>query len=336
MVELSTGDDVARPSGPRRRQRRTMDTSRPFTRQQAQAAGITRRQLDGPSYRTLLRGVYLGAHATVDLSVWIAGALLLLPSDAVVSHTTAVRLYGFDPPGRHGLEFSTNSGVRCRVPGIVLHRRKWTLHPREVAGFWTTGPDRTFVDVALRMSLPLLVALGDHLVHHGHTTPEDLRWYAESRHLDGVRRSRRIAPLVKAGAESPRESMLRMMLRFARLPEPELNVNILDELGRFIARGDLVFRRWMVVVEYDGRHHMTDSAQWQHDLIRRERLEAAGWTVIVVTASDMARPPTVPQRVYRALVAKGYRGPAPVTSWQWMTWFAPSTQDVVTLTRRSA
>ncbi len=97
-----------------------------------------------------------------------------------------------------------------------------------------------------------------------------------------------------------------------------------------------MFRRWMAVVGYDGRHHMTDSAQWQHDLIRRARLEAAGWTVIVVTAADMARPHTVPHRVHRELVANGYRDPAPVTSGQWMKWFAPSTQDVVTLTRRSA
>ncbi|WP_229054047.1 DUF559 domain-containing protein [Aeromicrobium sp. Leaf350] len=299
-----------------------MDPSRPFTVAQAAELGLTRKQLRSRRFRRLLRGVYISADVEPTFALWIQAALLVLPGDAVVSHTSAMRLYGFEGRRRGILEFSTNTSAHTSLPEIVLHRRRWQLHPREVDGFWTTGPDRTFVDVAARTALPELVAFGDHLVHAGHTTTDDLRWYADSRHLDGVRKARRVAPLVRKGAESPPESTLRVMLRFGRLPEPEVNGVVLDEDGGFLARGDLVYRRWKVIVEYDGRHHLTDLRTWVHDLRRRELLEAAGWTVIVITASDLRTPATVPSRVYAALVAHGYRGPSPVMSSQWLRWFS--------------
>ncbi|MEG9225912.1 DUF559 domain-containing protein [Aeromicrobium sp. Sec7.5] len=289
----------------------------------AAAHGLSRRALRHPRFRRLLRGVYISADATLTLTIWLQAALLVLPPDAVVSHTSAMRLYGFEPRRRGFLEFSTNTGATTKLQQIVLHRRRWQLHPREVGAFWATGPDRTFVDVAARSPLPELAAFGDHLVHHRLTTPDDLRWYADSRHLDGVRRARRVSRLVVEGAESVRESYLRMMLWFARLPRPEVNGVILDASGEFLARGDLVLRRWKVVVEYDGRHHLHDLKQWQHDLRRRERLEAEGWTIIVVTAADFRQPQLIPVRVHEALVNHGYHGPAPVLSVQWRRWFTP-------------
>jgi very-short-patch-repair endonuclease len=298
-----------------------MDTSRPFTTAQAHAAGITSRVLAGPRFRPLFRGTHVSADVTPTFHTWVAAALLVLPPDAAASHSTAMRLYGIDPPDLSHLEFSTNTRHPRRIPGLVLHRRRGTLHPRLVQALPVLGPDRTFVDMARRLPLPRLVALGDHLVNRGFTTVEDLRWYADSRHLDGVRRARRIAPLVQPGVESPRETIVRLMLRFARLPEAEVNGVIADADGQFIARGDLVLRQWKVIVEYDGVHHLRDPRAWAHDLRRRELLEAEGWTVIVITSADLDRPTAVVTRVHEALVRHGYVGPRPVHSALWTHWF---------------
>ncbi|MCK5891285.1 DUF559 domain-containing protein [Aeromicrobium sp.] len=298
------------------------DVHRPFTTAQARAAGISRASLSGPRFRSLFHGVHVAADVELDLLTRIEGARLVLPRDAAVSHSTAMRLHGFDRPGHPALEFSTNTRHQRRLPGVTVHRRRGTLHPRTVHGVPTLGPDRTFVDVALLLRLPDLVAFGDHLVHRGLTTVDDLRWYVESRHLDGVRRARRVAPLVRAGAESPPESIVRLLLRFARLPEPEVNGVVHDASGEFLARGDLVYRRWKVIVEYDGIHHERDPRTRQHDIRRRELLEADGWIVIVVTAKDLSRPDSVPARVHAALVRHGYPGPAPVQSLLWTHWFA--------------
>lgn len=100
-----------------------------------------------------------------------------------------------------------------------------------------------------------------------------------------------------------RESLLRFELVAGGLPEPEVNVDILDRAGRFLGRGDLVYRRQRVVVEYDGWYHERDARQRRKDILRRERLEAAGWRVIVVTALDMHAPKDVVARVAAALTA---------------------------------
>ena len=58
--------------------------------------------------------------------------------------------------------------------------------------------------------------------------------------------------LVRPGSESPKETELRLLLIRGGLPEPELNVDVVGKNGRFIGRGDLVYRRHKVLVEYDG------------------------------------------------------------------------------------
>lgn len=86
-----------------------------------------------------------------------------------------------------------------------------------------------------------------------------------------------------------------------------MNVDVHDEHGGWIARGDLVYRRWKVLVEYDGWQHERDAAQRQWDHLRREQLDAAGWRVIVVTIEDMKRPWMVVARVRQALRQSGCR-----------------------------
>ena len=120
------------------------------------------------------------------------------------------------------------------------------------------------------------------------------------------------ATLVRNRVDSVRETDVRLTLVACRLPEPETNGVIRDDRGRFLARGDLVYRRWKLVIEYDGWHHERDAEQRSKDIHRRERLEAAGWRVIVVTYNDMSHPISVVARVWEALTLAGYIGSAPV------------------------
>ncbi len=165
----------------------------------------------------------------------------------------------------------------------------------------TLGPRRTFVDCATVLSQRDLLAAGDWLVFNGLLDLLDLRSYVIESHLDGVRRARRIAPMVRERAASVYESYVRWDLIAAGLPEPEVNVDIHDDHGVWLARGDLVYRRWKVLVEYDGWQHERDAAQRQADHLRRERLEAAGWRLIVITIEDMRTPGIVVTRVRQAL-----------------------------------
>jgi hypothetical protein len=294
--------------------------SRPFTTAEARARGLPDKTLAGRRFRRLFRGVWICADLDLTLGLRIQAARLVLPPDAVVSHTTALALLGvdcIDDP----LHFSTNTDLRTRQAGIVLHRRMGQLHPGIVDGVPTVGPDRAFLDSAGLLGHLDLVRAGDTLIRQRHTTLDRLRRYVNERHLDGALRARRAARDVRAGVDAVTETDTRMLLRFARLPEPEVNGRILNSDGLAIARGDLVYRAYRVIVEYDGWHHERDAKQRQKDHLRRERLEAAGWTVIVITAKDMKNPLGIVRRVHAALVAGGYRGPAPIMSSTWHLWF---------------
>jgi very-short-patch-repair endonuclease len=314
-----------------------LDTTRPFTRSQARLAGITDAQLRGRRFRRLFRGVHIDAHVDVTPALWMHAALVAGPSDAVISHLTALWLYGLELRRLLPLHVSTRTRTHTRQAGIQAHQRSAPISARSVGGVAVTSPLRTLVDIATKVTTIELVQAAEHLIHRRLTTSEEIAEYAMARHLDGVRRLRRVLGLIREGVESPRESTLRLMIVFARLPEPRCNVDIHDGGGRFIARGDLVYETYRLVVEYDGWYHERSAAQRQRDLGRRERLEAAGWRVIVVTSDDMRKPEMLIARIHQALVARGYDGPRPVLSIVWSRWFPSAhTQDVGTYVPESA
>lgn len=296
--------------------------NRPFTTAEARACGLSSTVLKGKRFRRVFRGVWVCSDLLVTLHVRIQAARLVLPADAVVSHPTALALLGVESAPRWPLHFSTNTPLRRWHEGIVLHRRIWRIHPTVFGGLPVVGPDRAFVDSAMVLGHRDLVRAGDELVRLGHTTPEILRHYARERHLDGVVRARRAADQVRAGVDSVAETDVRLLIRFARLPEPEVNGWVFNDAGIAVARGDLVYRAYKVIVEYDGWHHERDARQRQKDHLRRERLEAAGWSVIVITVEDLKNPLGIVRRVHSALVAGGYRGSAPVMSTTWHRWFS--------------
>ena len=287
----------------------------------AEAAGLPRTALRGLRFREITRGVYILSDIPLTFVVRLAAFLLVMPKDAVVSHLSALRLYGFVLGTSVGLEYSTNQHVVTKRKGVVLHRRKGRLTAYEREELPVTGPDRTLIDCATKVSLVQLIQAIEWMIHTGATTLERLWAYAESRHLDGVVRTRRVIPLVRERVESPMETVVRLMLVFARLPEPECNRDIFDAVGNFLARGDMVYFGYKVLIEYDGWQHERDSKQRQHDRERRELLEANGWRVIVVTSEDLKHKEQIPWRAYEALKARGYGGQPPRLNIMWTTWF---------------
>jgi hypothetical protein len=173
------------------------------------------------------------------------------------------------------------------------------------------GADRTFVDAATQLGARELLRVGDWLVATGQSDLVTLRNYVLESHLDGVQLARRMAPLVRERVDSVRESDLRWVVFDSGLPMPETNIPILDEHGVQVAKGDLTYVLWKVLVEYDGWQHERDAKQRQRDHLRRERLEAQGWRLIIVTAEDFRNVRSIAWRVHAALRDRGYTGPPP-------------------------
>jgi very-short-patch-repair endonuclease len=175
---------------------------------------------------------------------------------------------------------------------------------RSVRRYSCTTPVRTAVDIARHEDLPGSVVALDVLLGRGLVHPARL---AEAVAVlptgRGCRRARLAAHLADGRAESPPETVVRVLLRTAGLtPVPQHVVR--DEHGRFVARVDLAFPCQRVAVEYDGAWHGRPG-QLARDRRRLNALVAAGWRVVYLTAADLHDPDAVLAAVATALAERG-------------------------------
>lgn len=282
----------------------------PFTTQQALAAGITYAMLRSAKFEAVYpgRGVWSRARVPRDVRFWLEADRLILPADAALSHTTG--LLAYDVPlstvGRR--HWSTATTERTAMPPS-LHRVVDLGPVRRVRGFRVMDPLRCLQGAASSLCLLDIIRIGDWLLTKKLVTRPELR---ASSKVAGSARVRQAECWMRMGSESFRETSVRTVLHLAGLPEPEVNPNIVDAQRNFVARGDLPYPRWKVLVEYDGWHHERSASQRQEDIERREKLDKLGWRSVVLTSRDHEDPPALINRVWTMLKLQGSRGPAPM------------------------
>ena len=195
--------------------------------------------------------------------------------------------------------------VSPRAPqGVVTHRD--VLLEGEVqtlAGRSVTTPERTAFDIG-RRSLPRTAVAGlDALARATGFKVDDVLSIARCHPgARGLRQLETVLEVVDPGAQSPRESYLRLLLIEAGLPRPRTQIPVLGADGLPIAYLDMGWPDLMVAVEYDGDHHRLDRRQYLKDIRRMELLERLGWLIIRVVVED--RPAEIVRRVQSALEAR--------------------------------
>ena len=88
----------------------------------------------------------------------------------------------------------------------------------------------------------------------------------------GLTQLRRTLDLVDGGAESPYESLTRLLFVRAGFPRPQTQIPVFDEYGVLVAVIDMGWRDYLVGVDFDGAHHWTDPRQRRRDAERYTRL----------------------------------------------------------------
>lgn len=223
---------------------------------------------------------------------------LLRPGEAF-SHETAAALYGL-PVDRRGsaLHVTSPAGLeRARTRGVVGHTSSGRLPIAIRDGLPIVEPAYAWCQLAARHEERDLVAVGDAIVtgprrgrHRsaGLATSEELRaavmaWGRRR----GARRLAAALPRVRIGAESRPETLTRLLLVDADLPEPLLNHPTFVADGR-ILHPDMKYPEWRTLLEYQGDLHRTDRRRWQEDVRRKRAFETVGWHVIDVTSDDIS------------------------------------------------
>jgi very-short-patch-repair endonuclease len=164
---------------------------------------------------------------------------------------------------------------------------------------WTDRA-RTAVDLARRGPLDDAVVLLDQLVQAFVVRLDEVRSaVAALPRCRGSALARQVAALADGLAESPQETRLRLLIRHAGLPAPVAQ-HVVRHDGRFVARVDFGYPEQKLAVEYDGGWH-GGPGQLSRDRARMNRLLAAGWRILFVTAADMWHPEALAARIAAAL-----------------------------------
>jgi hypothetical protein len=265
---------------------------------------LSRYQLQ-TQFRAIYPDVYLARHVAPTLRIRSAAAWLWSGRRGVLGGIAAAALHGSewiddDEP----IELIWRN--QHAPTGILTSKHR--LDEGEVtyvASLPVTTPARTAFDLARRPPIGQAVARLDALKRATPFCAEDVHLLAK-RHSGarGLRQLRAALPLVNAGAASPKETWLRLLLIEAGLPAPETQIPVTAD-HHTLALLDMGWERFKVAVEYDGDQHRTSRSQYVRDIRRLKTLEELGWIVIRVIAED--RPNDVVRSVREALHRRGYR-----------------------------
>ncbi|MDZ7885508.1 MAG: hypothetical protein U5N53_22595 [Mycobacterium sp.] len=230
--------------------------------------------------------------------------------------------------------WSGRRGVIAGVAASALHYAKWVDDdvPIELLGRNTRPPADLIVraeaiagdEVTTVHDIPVTTAaravfdLGRHLdrddavaridalLNRGQVTVDDvlplITRYPHARGMTGLRTA---LGLVDAGADSPRETRLRLALTDAGMRPSGTQIVVRDARGRIIAKVDMGWADLKIAVQYDGGHHQTDRATYVRDQKVNRDLAALGWIVIRVISEDSDA--DVVGRVAAALFRRGWR-----------------------------
>jgi very-short-patch-repair endonuclease len=279
----------------------------PFRGSAAVAAGhLSRRQLAGPRLRRLLPDIYVGAHVAVDHFVWCEAAALLLPDGAAIGGWSALSLYRQDlqPLPDAQVEVVVPPPKRLRAhPRLRVRRSRLASHHIR---HWSRIPATTAVltafDLARWSDLVEAVIGLDALLLNDVVTVAELTAFAKANSaLHGGKLVTDRLRLAARGAESPMETRTRLVLVLGGLPEPVVQYEVHNSLGRMIGRLDLAYPAWKVGIEYEGDRHR-EPDRFRRDVGRLNQLRLAGWTILRFTADDVLRYPGRMVRHVRAVL----------------------------------
>lgn len=311
---------------------------RSFSVAEARSAGITAGRLRSGDLERPFHGVRTPGHTSAQrhphrvkesslepelIEQCRAYQTRMLPGQ-FFSHVTAARLWGAPLPTAftpdeplHVSSFRPRHAPRGR--GVIGHQFAAGSAPLVMRfGLPVADAAASWVQLAGVLAEAEHVVVGDHLVLDPYLfNPSDPRPFTSIDQLaerlrDFRGRGKRAAQLalaqVRAGAESRPETLLRLLLTHAGLPEPLLNQVVRGSRGEFLGRVDMIYPQWRVIVEYDGDQHRTSTAQYERDSTRVDALRRAGFTVIRVRMRGLfVQPEATIVTVRNALHAAGWR-----------------------------
>ncbi|GAB2645480.1 type IV toxin-antitoxin system AbiEi family antitoxin domain-containing protein [Nocardia goodfellowii] len=233
----------------------------------------------------------------------------------VISHQSAAVLHGLpllEPPCRQ-VHATVNRATGGRLTRLLhLHSTRFDADEVTVVdGIRTTTPARTVADLARTTSFCEAVVTGDAAMRTYGLSVDELvgalqRWHRRR----GLSQARQAIFFMDPRSASPGESRSRVAMHLAFLPKPELQTEIRDERGEFIARVNFFLPQHNVIGAFDTESRYGRlPAEQPHD----EAIRSLGGQVVRWTAADLDDFTATAARLRRAIAQAAI---APPPRWQ--------------------
>lgn len=259
----------------------------PFVGSAAVARGEVLKSALRTRYTRAFRDVYVSPGTELTPEVRARAGWLWSRRRGIIAGRSAAALYGakWVSPGEplEMLHSNRNPMAGLKVRTERIEHDEITLH----SGIPVTTLARTALDMGCWYPRDLAVESLDALAASTDLKPADvdllLQRYAGRQ---GVQRARVALELMDAGAQSPKETQLRLMILDDGMPRPATQIPVIDGPGDPFAFLDMGWDDLMVPVEYDGEQHRLNDSQYRWDLRRAERVQRAGWLNVRVSAGE--------------------------------------------------
>ena len=256
------------------------------------------------NYRALFPDVYAPKAAAPSLQRNTEGAWLWSGRNGVIAGRAAAAAHG-----ARWIDDTTPIEMIWRCgrppPGIIVRNERIEADEIvEIASLMVTSPEQTALDIARHLPRELAVRHLDALSQAFGVNAADVLVLADRYpRARGLPFARNALALMDGGAQSPKETSLRLILIDAGLPAPRTQIMVSD--GFNTAFIDMGYDEPMVRLDYDGQQHLTDRDRYVHDIGRAELIERQGWIDIRVVAEHSRR--FILHRVREAFARRGYR-----------------------------
>ncbi|WP_140400654.1 hypothetical protein [Gulosibacter sp. 10] len=276
-----------------------------FTCAEARQLGVSRSRLDAGDLHRPYHGVRTVFRPKSDEERAYALGLAL-PEGHAVSGLLAAKLWGLPLPAGYrerqvDLEvLTTYEGSKIELEGVRTRRIRPDCFQRlELRGIPVVSPMLALVTASRYLDLEWTTVLADALL-----TDSDrynglcfaVRPYLRLDLVDaflkafsriaGMPKVRSAFERARGGVESPMETITRIRLVDAGLPEPVVQHEVVLCDGT-VARPDLGYPHANSYIDYEGDHHSSDRRTFERDLHRARLFERSGLHLIRLTGRDL-------------------------------------------------
>jgi hypothetical protein len=273
--------------------------------------------LEGVQFVRLHKGVYRHRHHVMTFEDHLTAARLALPAGARTTGATRLQEIGLDVGPARPLHFVVEGDLHLVLEGVFLHRTV-LMPPHDDDG---VSVEAAFVAYCASARVIDAIKAGSVLLEKCEMSVDALAALLDEQPWRrGVAETRWVLPHLDARCRSLPEAELVAMIRFAGLPEPEVNRTLV--LGEGVeVTPDLWWPAYDGVVEYEGAQHQEDRDQYVADIDRYVVYRRRGTRYRQVTRERMRAPKDVARHVHELLLEGGYQGPAPDFGGLWDSLF---------------